>query len=203
MILSKHFFDTKLPYFVLSFTILKKITAILLISTLLFNMVGYKMVFAYLEKNATTRLEKKIDAGQDDDSHLVEIKIKINLPYYSDSKYETCYGETEFNGEYYRYVKIKVSGNTLYLLCLPHTEKDTIVATKAGFVKAVNDIPQNDAPAKNQASFIKLMLSSFLQEEKINDFTLPIIAYKNLHSSEDDLLSQFKPKTAAQPPDIL
>lgn len=166
-------------------------------------MAGYKLFFAYLEEKATIRLERKIDAGQYDDSQLVEIKIPLNLPYYSDSKYEACYGETEFNGEYYRYVKRKVSGNTLYLLCLPHTEKDNIVATKAGFVKAVSEIPQKDAAAKNKASFIKLMLTGFLQEEKISDFTLQIIAYKNLHSPDSHLLSQFEPKAAAQPPDIL
>ena len=186
-----------------SILFLKKITAILLISLLLFNIVGYKLVFAYLEENATSRLEEKIDAGQYDESQLIEIKIPLQLPYYNDSKYQTCYGETEFNGEHYRYVKRKVSGNTLYLLCLPHTEKDNIAAVKTDFVKAVNDIPQNGVPQKGQPSFIKLMLTEFLQEEKTNDFTLQLIEYKDLHSFDSYLFSQFEPKTAAQPPDIL
>jgi len=161
------------------------------------------LVFAYLEENATSRLEEKIDAGQYDESQLIEIKIPLQLPYYNDSKYQTCYGETEFNGEHYRYVKRKVSGNTLYLLCLPHTEKDNIAAVKTDFVKAVNDIPQNGVPQKGQPSFIKLMLTEFLQEEKTNDFTLQLIEYKDLHSFDSYLFSQFEPKTAAQPPDIL
>jgi hypothetical protein len=184
------------------YTILKKIAAILLISILLFNIVGYKLVFAYLEENATSRLEKKIAAGQYDEARLIEIKIPLDLPYYSDSKYESCYGETEFNGEHYRYVKRKVSGNTLYLLCLPHTEKDNIVAVKKDFVKAVTDIPQNDAPQKSQPSFIKLMLSEFVQEEKTNDLAVQLTGAGDLYSSDSYLTSQFDPKTVAQPPEI-
>lgn len=197
------YFVSNFVLFSLFYTVLKKIAAIFLISILLFNIVGYKLVFSYLEKNATSRLEEKIDAGQYDESQLIEIKIALQLPYYNDSKYQACYGEIEFNGEHYRYVKRKVSENTLYLLCLPHKEKDNIAAVKTDFVKAVNDIPQNGAAQKGQPSFIKLMLTEFLQEEKTNDFTLQLIAYKDLHSSDSYLISQFEPKTAAQPPDIL
>ena len=182
---------------------MKKIAAILLILILLFNIVGYKLVFAYLEENATARLEQKIDAGQYDESQLIEIRIPLDLPYYSDSKYEFCYGETEFNGEHYRYVKRKVSGNTLYLLCLPHREKDNIVAAKTDFAKAVNDIPQNGAPQKNQPSVIKLLLNEFLREEKSNDVTLHLIGPGELYSSNSYLTSQFKPDTAGQPPEVI
>lgn len=183
---------------------LKSITAILLISIFLFNVVGYRWVFIYLEEKANQRLEEKIDAGQFSEAQLLEIKIPLQLPYYSDSKYESCYGETEFNGEHYRYVKRKVSGNTLYLLCLPHKEKNNIAAAKKDFIKAISDIQNNNTPQKQeQPSVIKLMLSEFLREEKVNDFALQLIKPKDLYSPDCYLASQFKPKTPAQPPDFI
>jgi hypothetical protein len=108
---------------------------------MVFNLLGYRWLFSVIEKNATANLEQKIAAGKYSDEQLVEISIPLNMPYYSDKDYENVYGETDWNGEHYRYVKRKVSGNTLYLLCLPNKEKTSIVKVKNEFTKAVNDIP--------------------------------------------------------------
>ena len=63
-------------------------------------------MLSYLEQKATIRLEQKLDAGKYDIHQLVEVKIPLNLPYYSDwSEYQTYYGEAELNGESYQYVK--------------------------------------------------------------------------------------------------
>jgi hypothetical protein len=157
-----------------------------------------------MEQNATQRLEEKIDAGQYSEAQLVEIKIPLQIPYYSDTKYEACYGETQFNGEHYRYVKRKISDNTLYLLCLPHREKDNIAAVKTDFIKSVNDIQNNNAPQKQgPPSFIKLMLSEFLQEQKMNDPGLQLSVLQKVYSQNSRFISQFDPQTAAQPPEIL
>jgi hypothetical protein len=86
---------------------------------MVFNLAGYRWLFSAIEKNATANLEQKISAGKYSDEQLVEIRIPLNMPYYSDKDYEAVYGETDFNGEHYQYVKRKVSANTLYLLCLP------------------------------------------------------------------------------------
>jgi hypothetical protein len=186
------------------YTILKKIAAILLISIFLFNIIGYKWVFSYLEGKATQRLEAKIDAGQYSEAQLLEIKIPLQIPYYTDRKYEACYGETQFNGEHYRYVKRKVSGDTLYLLCLPHTEKDNITAAKKDFIKSVNDIQNNNTPQKQgQPSFIKLMLSEFLQQEKVNDLGLQLTGLQKSHAQDSYLISQFDPQAVAQPPEMI
>jgi hypothetical protein len=157
-----------------------------------------------MEEKATQRLEEKIDAGQYNEAQLLEIKIPLQIPYYSDTKYQACYGETQFNGEHYRYVKRKISDNTLYLLCLPHREKDNIAAAKTDFMKSVNDLQNNNIPQKQgPPSFIKLMLSEFLQEQKMNDLGLQLSVLQNLYSLNSSLISQFDPQTSAQPPEMV
>jgi hypothetical protein len=155
-----------------------------------------------MEQKATVRLEKKIDAGKYDQSQLVEVKIPLNLPYYTDwSDYQTYYGQVELNGESYQYVKRKVVGDTLYLLCIPHAEKNTIQLAKADYFNMVNNIQHDGQQKGNQPPVIKLMLSEFLQDESIAcdcnlNQTLVLPASKNV-----SYFSQCDPSTPAQPPE--
>jgi hypothetical protein len=182
---------------------LKKIGAILFLLILVFNFCGYKWVLSYMEKKATARLEKKLEAGKYDRSDLVEVKIPLNLPYYTDwADYETFYGEAEFQGKVYQYVKRKISADTLYLLCVPHTEKNDIQIAKSDYFKGVNNLQHDGMPQKgNQSSPIKLMLSEFLQNDilayDLNSDNIPL----SLSSCEISYSSQFNPPTPAQPPE--
>ena len=183
---------------------LKQIVAILLILILLFNIGGYKFVFTYVEQKATHRLEERIDANQYSEAQLIEFKIPLQMPYYNDTKYESCYGEIEVDGEHYRYVKRKVSNNNLYILCLPHIEKDNIDAIKSNLVRSLNDIQDNNVPRQQkQQSCIKLMLSKFLPDDLVSDFNLRFTKLQKIYSFKSNLSPQFDPGTIAQPPDII
>jgi hypothetical protein len=186
----------------ISFTSLKKITAILLLSLLLFNIAGYRWLFNYLEQKATARLENKIDAGSYSDEQLVEVKIPLNMPYYSDKEYESVYGETEWNGQHYRYVKRKISGNTLYLLCIPHNEKNSIANAENNFTKSVNDVSGNNSNQNKQTpSFVKLLLSEFLANEtNVESVNVSSISIR-LPGVNTKLNSLYNPLTPAQPPE--
>jgi hypothetical protein len=138
----------------------KKLAAICLLALLLFNTAGYRVLFNILEQKATARLENKIDAGNYSEEQLVEVKIPLSMPYYSDKDYESVYGETDWNGQHYRYVKRKITDNTLYLLCLPNEEKNIIVNTKNEMTKAANDVSSNTpAQQKQVPSLVKLISS--------------------------------------------
>ncbi|MGC4035133.1 MAG: hypothetical protein QM764_04165 [Chitinophagaceae bacterium] len=181
---------------------MKKIASILFLLILVFNFWGYRWTLAYMEKKSTVRLEQKIDAGNYDESQLVEVKIPLNLPYYTDwNEYRSDYGEAQLNGENYQCVKRKVVGDTLYLLCLPHVEKNTLQLAKSDYFKSVNNIQHDGQQKGNQPASVKLMLSEFLPNDEI--------AYRcDIHpsilspfSKDICLLSQFDPLTAAQPPE--
>jgi hypothetical protein len=183
------------------FRSLKKIAAILLLSLMVFNLAGYRWLFSAIEKNATVNLEQKISAGKYSDEQLVEIRIPLNMPYYSDKDYEEVYGETDFNGEHYQYVKRKVSDNTLYLLCLPNKEKTSIVKVKNEFTKAVNDIPGNKEGSQQKSSLVKLLTTEFRVNETafdINNFSISSLSFVSRNADVKDL---FIPLTDAQPPE--
>lgn len=156
-----------------------------------------------MEKQATTRLEKKLDAGNYDHRDLVEVKIPLNLPYYTDrAEYETFYGEAEYQGKMYQYVKRKIAADTLYLLCIPHTEKNDLQIAKSDFFKTVNNLQHDGMPQKgNQPPAIKLMMSEFLQNDELSYSFSEENTPLNLHSSEISYSSQFNPLTPAQPPE--
>ena len=157
----------------------------------------------YFEEKATTRLEHKLETGDYDESMLVEVKIPLQLPYYTNwTEYERHYGETEWNGQHYQFVKRKLYNDTLYLLCIPHTEKNNIQTAAADIFRSVNNIQHDGVPQKShQPSVIKLMLSEFLETEAsfdagtLSDMQLSLIA-KSVY-----LNSQFDPSTPAQPPE--
>lgn len=146
----------------------------------MFNIVGYRMVFSYLEKKATKELDLQIDKNNFDETTLVEIKIPLNMPYFSDKEYEVAYGETEINGRLYQYVKRKVSNNTLYLLCLPNNEKTSIIASRNSLEKNSNDIDNNKLNKKSPLQHTKkLAQTDYIQ----NTFLYETIDLINMATS--------------------
>lgn len=180
---------------------MKKIVAILLLCVMLFNLVGYRWAFAVIENNVTTKLEQLISAGNYNEDQLVEIQIPLNMPYYSDKGYENVYGETDWNGKHYRYVKRKVSGNTLHLLCLPNIEKNNIVKAKDEYAKAVNDIPAGKQGSQQKNNLIKLITAEYRIDETAvveNSFLPGKLLYSNRNTA---VTSLFTPLTDCQPPE--
>jgi hypothetical protein len=179
---------------------LKKIVAILLLFVMLFNIVGYRWLFSAIENKSTATLEQKISIGDYSEEQLVEIQIPLNMPYYSDKDYENIYGETDWNGEHYRYVKRKVSGNTLYLLCLPNTEKTTIAKAKNEFTQAVNDIPANKG-SHQKDNITKLLTAEFRLDQIAEAENYSSIGSLSYFSRNTEVKNLFTPLTDAQPPE--
>lgn len=168
---------------------------------MVFNLVGYRWLFNAFEQRATARLENKISTGNYSDDQLVEIKIPLNMPYFSDKDYEEVYGERDWNGQHYRYVKRKVSNNVLYLLCLPNTEKTNIANVKNEFTKAVNDVPGSNKGSEQKNNFLKLLTAEFKINETITaENNYPSLSLKFI-SRNASVTSLFSPLTEAQPPE--
>jgi hypothetical protein len=183
------------------FNSLKKTAAILLLCLMFFNLVGYRWYFSAIENKATAKLEQKISTGTFNEDQLVEIRIPLNMPYYSDKDYEEVYGETDWNGEHYRYVKRKVSDNTLYLLCLPDKENTSIAKVKSEYTKAVNDVPADKQGSQQKNNFIKLLTAEFKITESLiseNSFSSLSLQFISRNTAVTNL---FTPLTEAQPPE--
>jgi hypothetical protein len=71
------------------------------------------------------------------------------MPYLTTAKdFVRVDGTLELNGIQYNYVKRKVAGDTLYLLCLPNLLKTQLHNAKTDFTKAATDIPSNKKSAE-------------------------------------------------------
>lgn len=159
----------------------------------------------YFEDKATTRLEQKLETGDYDESLLMEVKIPLQLPYYTNwTEYERHYGETEWNGQHYQYVKRKLYNDTLYLLCIPHTEKNNIQTAAADIFRSVNNIQHDGAPQKsNQPIVVKLMLTEFVETQTAFDSRIESNLNLTFLAKCFYLHSQFKPLTPEQPPEVM
>lgn len=159
----------------------------------------------YFEEKATFRLEQKLEIGDYDENLLVEVKIPLQLPYYTNwSEYERHYGETEWNGKHYQYVKRKLYNDTLYLLCIPHTEKNNIQTAAADIFRSVNNLQHDALPQKSQQPpVIKLMLSEFIESEASFNARTASEKLQSFCKLNFSLYSQFDPLTPAQPPEVI
>lgn len=168
---------------------------------MVFNLVGYRWLLNSFEQKATARLEKKISAGSYSDDQLVEIKIPLNMPYFSDKDYEEVYGERDWNGQHYRYVKRKVSNNVLYLLCLPNTEKTNIANVKNEFTKAVNDVPGNNKGSEQKNDFVKLLTSKYRKIEFETSEAQSLLIHTQFIIKNSEVRNLFTLSTETQPPE--
>ena len=187
---------------IFTFNRLNKFTSILFIIVLVFNFQGYNWTLTFLEQKSVKRLEQSIDAGQYDISQLVEIKIPLNLPYYTDwGEYKTYYGQVELNGENYQFVKRKIVSDTLYLLCIAQTEKNRIQKAKTDYFMMSNNFSGNRQHNQNKSTSIKLMLGKFLIKQNplvIDIHPLMIAGHVNRNISWS---SQFKLCIFSPPPE--
>lgn len=118
---------------------MKKLTSILLLSIFLFNMVGYKLFFLYLEQQANWRMESKLELINEND--LIAIKVPIRLPYQTDWKeFERVDGEMTIKGITYKYVKRKILRDTLILLCVNFKEKTTLKKGSNDYYKNIHGL---------------------------------------------------------------
>jgi len=140
----------------------RKIASAILIFILLFNLFGYMFVADYLQQKSDARLEARLDKNNYNESELIELKIPIHLPYQTSwTEFERYDGEVQLNGILYKYVKRKVTNDTLVLLCIPNHQKMELQTAKNDFFKNTNDLAQNNNSKKSDnsktISFKKLM----------------------------------------------
>jgi hypothetical protein len=145
---------------------LRKLVAFILICLLAFNWFGYRLLLQYMEKKSNIALQTKLDNQQFNTKDLVELRLPLNLPYITDWKeFETYNGETTINGKHYKYVKRKLCGNELILLCIPDRVTDKLQKAGNDFFKQVNDLPGAEKKSKTPQKAINIFSSEFTHED--------------------------------------
>ena len=154
---------------------MKRLVAILLVSVLLFNWFGYRVLSDIIEHQADLVLEQRLDNSDYDESQLIEIKVPIDLPYQTNWKeFERVDGEIEVDGIHYKYVKRMVYNDSLILLCLPHESKMRLQSARDEFFKLVNDLQnpsQNNKSDKGNPVSAKNLVTEYYSSQ--NNWSIP------------------------------
>lgn len=120
---------------------MNKILSISLIILLLFNLIGYRIVFQIAEALCDKKTEMLVDSGKYDKSKLVKIAVPLANPYVPDQpEFEPAEGEMTIDGSVYKLIKRKISEGYLILVCLPDLEKSFLKTMRDNNLKRVNDL---------------------------------------------------------------
>lgn len=120
----------------------KRIAAILLLSLLVFNWVGYELYTAILQNRADKSLVASLDQNNYSDNDLISIKVPaVHLSSYVNTKeFQRVDGKIEIEGVQYNYVKRRFTEDSLELLCIPNKTATRLQTAKNEFFKLVNDL---------------------------------------------------------------
>ncbi|MGZ3756518.1 MAG: hypothetical protein ACXVAY_08925 [Mucilaginibacter sp.] len=129
---------------------MKKLISIFLLSVFLFNIIGYKAVFYFMEQKASHIMEEKLDLMKIGNRETVTIKIPINLPYQTNwANYERVDGEMTYKGVTYKYFKRKIYNDSLILVCVNFKEKGIIAQKSDDYFKKINDLSTQSSKKQN------------------------------------------------------
>ncbi len=177
--------------------ILKKVTAILLLTLMLFNMVGYRFVFTMLDHIASQKQNTRLDAGDYDEASLIEIAVPLNMPYQQRfTEFERQYGEITVGGIVYTYVKMKLDGDILILKCIPDFNRQQIKNSENNLAKANSSQDMDNNGKKHYPYFSKNVISDY--DNKNQSFNLSANTLV-INTSYPDLTTSVCEATIAPP----
>lgn len=171
----------------------------MVLGVFLFNMGGYDLAFKYLIHQSDVQIVKKMYSEKNGSANLIELKIPVHMPTIQDwSEYEHITGQIELNDGYYNYVGLKMTRDTMSLLCLPNHVKDLLVKGNLIVAKNLNDVPLSkkgpepvskkvDQGYDNVYQVIKCDYRQFA--EQIN----PVVTKEKIHPEHPYIESPGKP----------
>jgi hypothetical protein len=111
------------------------------------------VLFQYFIYQSNKFNEKQISKNLYKASDLVEIKIPVNLPKITKwSGYERISGTIQLQENWYNYVKLKMTRDTLYVMCVPNYKTTRLINANIIYAREVSEAPLN---AKKQAMPLK------------------------------------------------
>lgn len=121
---------------------MKKAFAIMLLTIHLFNIGGYALLYQYFINRSDVQMVNQIYDNKIDNKKFVEIKIPQHLPIMQDwDQYQEVVGQIKVKDAYYNYVRMRMTRDTMYLICVANTNKTRLVNADIKTTKEINDVP--------------------------------------------------------------
>src|SRR6185312_12637225 len=106
---------------------------------------GYTLLCDYFIDRSDTEIVKQMYNGKPGSAKLIELKVPVHMPTIQDwPEYVDIVGQIQLKDGYYNYVALKMSRDTMSLLCLPNHVKDKLVKAHLIIAKDINgNVPLN------------------------------------------------------------
>jgi hypothetical protein len=135
---------------------LKRFVALLFLHIHLFNIGGHLAFYQYAEYRCDRFFNQQISKNLYSPDDLTEIKIPVNMPGITDWKYfQPMHGRVQFRDASYNYVKMRMTHNAIYLLCIPNYATTHLSDHNIIYALQIPDIP---IPKKEHVPFGKTNL---------------------------------------------
>lgn len=105
------------------------------------------LMFQYFIYRSDKVINEKISKDMYKVDDLVKIKIPIHLPYIQDwGNFEKVSGQVQLKEDSYNYVSLKITRDTLFLMCVPNYEKTRLLTANVIYAKNISDHPISKRP---------------------------------------------------------
>jgi len=111
-----------------------------MLALLLFNVGGYQLLFQYFIYESDNSITQQINNNHYKSSDLVEVKIPVHLNIQDWDGFKPISGQVKVKENCYNYAELKMTRDTLYLMCIPNHDKARLVNANVIYGKAVNDV---------------------------------------------------------------
>lgn len=123
---------------------LKKLITCMLLFVHLLNIGGQLALYEFLVYRSDKLFNEQISQNNYKIDDLVEVKIPVSMPTIQDWKeYVYISGQVQLKSHCYNYVKLKITRDTMYLMCIPTYVKTKLINQNIIDARRIADIPFN------------------------------------------------------------
>lgn len=157
--------------------ILRKLITISLLMVYLYDLGGYMGIRRLLVYHADHILRAQAAKGEFNQDDLVEIQVPLadnDAPVWND--YQNIKGQIQFENVAYNYLQVKVSGNTLYLRCIPHYYTTKLINQNIIWANPIKNTPAPHKDPVPQAGII--FMNGFTGSTPYAVLSIPVVHLK-------------------------
>jgi hypothetical protein len=118
---------------------------------------------------------KQIFDNKINNANLIEIKIPVHMPTMTNwTDYEVVEGQIQLKDAYYNYVRLKMTRDTMFFVCIPNSTKTRLVNANVITAKEINDVPLSKKGHDSAVKKINVLSEYNLQafEYKYSEFEI-------------------------------
>jgi hypothetical protein len=165
----------------------RRFLAMMLLSIHLFNTGGYSLVFQYFIHRSDLQITKEIYENKVDATQLVQVKIPVKNPGMTDwPDYKRIQGQVQLKDGFYNYVGVKITRDTMFLVCVANSVKTKLYNVNTIVAKNVSDALLTK---KGQETPVKKASSYSISDYNFTDVKYAFLSFENSIDRRENIIS--------------